>query len=107
MSYVIYHKETFKLLECRQANKRSYDTEAAAKAAITRVERAAEACRIVTRLANFKRADYIVSTMDAYLAAKPAPKMVTVINLMSGLPVLQAEDTPRCCDVSSELYWSM
>lgn len=36
-----------------------------------------------------------------------AVEMETVINLMSGQPVRQRVDTPRSCDVSSELYWSM
>jgi hypothetical protein len=35
------------------------------------------------------------------------PTMKTVINLMSGLPVEIAHDTPRSCDPSTELYWSM
>ncbi len=33
--------------------------------------------------------------------------MVEVRNLQSGKMVLQRYDTPRSCDVSSELYWSM
>lgn len=36
-----------------------------------------------------------------------ANKMVEVTNLMTGEKVLQPRNTPRCCDVSSELYWSM
>jgi hypothetical protein len=30
-----------------------------------------------------------------------------VMNLMSGKPVEQAIDTPHCCRVDSETYWSM
>ena len=30
-----------------------------------------------------------------------------VQNLMSGRDVVQAKNTPVCCDVSSETYWSM
>jgi len=30
-----------------------------------------------------------------------------VQNLMSGRDVVQDKDTPLCCDVSSETYWSM
>ncbi len=36
---------------------------------------------------------------------QPATK--TVRNLMSGKDVEIPSDTPRCCDPSSELYWSM
>jgi len=35
------------------------------------------------------------------------PSMKTVTNLMTGKPVEIAHDTPRACDPSSELYWSM
>jgi hypothetical protein len=35
------------------------------------------------------------------------PTMKTVRNLMSGEQVQIAHDTPRSCDPSSELYWSM
>lgn len=35
------------------------------------------------------------------------PTMKTVRNLMSGAAVEIPHDTPRCCDPSSELYWSM
>jgi hypothetical protein len=30
-----------------------------------------------------------------------------VKNLMSDRDVIQAKDTPLCCDVSMETYWSM
>ena len=35
------------------------------------------------------------------------PSMKTVRNLMSGALVEIPHDTPRSCDPSSELYWSM
>ena len=35
------------------------------------------------------------------------PSMKTVKNLMSGKDVQIAHDTPRSCDPSTELYWSM
>ena len=35
------------------------------------------------------------------------PTMKTVKNLMSGVDIQIAHDTPRSCDPSSELYWSM
>ena len=34
------------------------------------------------------------------------PTMKTVINIMSGKEIQIATNTPRCCDPSSELYWS-
>ena len=35
------------------------------------------------------------------------PTMKTVRNLMSGKEIQIAHDTPRACDPSSELYWTM
>ena len=35
------------------------------------------------------------------------PTMKTVRNLMTGQEIQIAHDTPRSCDPSSELYWSM
>ena len=35
------------------------------------------------------------------------PTMKTVKNLMTGEDVVIPHDTPRACDPSSELYWSM
>ena len=35
------------------------------------------------------------------------PTTKTVKNLMTGADVVIAYDTPRSCDPSSELYWSM
>ena len=35
------------------------------------------------------------------------PTMKTVKNLMTGVDVEIPHDTPRSCDPSSELYWSM
>ena len=35
------------------------------------------------------------------------PTMKTVVNLMTGQDIQIPHDTPRSCDPSSELYWSM
>ena len=35
------------------------------------------------------------------------PSMKTVVNLMTGKAIQIPHDTPRACDPSSELYWSM
>ena len=51
-------------------------------------------------------AQWEVMSLDAYKEAYPV-KMVPVRNLMSGEIVMEAEDTPRCCSVGSELYWTM
>ena len=35
------------------------------------------------------------------------PTMKTVVNLMTGAAIQIPHDTPRSCDPSSQLYWSM
>lgn len=71
-----------------------FATEGAAKAAATRL---AKANKIV-------RED--CSILEGSEFAK-IEKTETVINLMSGKSVVQSVNTPLCCDVSSETYWSM
>jgi hypothetical protein len=39
--------------------------------------------------------------------AEAVPTMKRVRNLMSGVEIEIPHDTPRSCDPSSELYWSM
>lgn len=39
--------------------------------------------------------------------AEPESNLKTVRNLLSGAEVVIPVDTPRCCDPSSELYWTM
>jgi hypothetical protein len=41
------------------------------------------------------------------IAALQKPKMKKVRSLMTGNEIEIAEDTPWCCDPSSETYWSM
>lgn len=50
-------------------------------------------------------AGYSVTDMDTFLSL-PIP-MKTVRNLMTGDMIEIPAATPRCCDPSSELYWSM
>ena len=45
-------------------------------------------------------------TVDKF-RVEVVPTTKTVRNLMSGALVEIAHDTPRSCDPSSELYWSM
>ena len=74
-----------------------YSTERAAKSAITRISK---------MLAGWGRKvpNFFVMEHGAYVAQVP---MITVTNLMTGLPVTIRADTPACCDPSTETYWSM
>ena len=77
-----------------KTNKEWFATAAAAKAAITR-----EHNRGAIHAASFA-----VASTDEFAKLE---KTVTVQNLMSGKDVVQSVNTPRSCDPSSELYWSM
>ena len=56
-----------------------------------------------TVLETFKR-KYQANAHAFYLGQTT---MKTVTNLMTGKDIEIAENTPRACDPSSELYWSM
>lgn len=47
---------------------------------------------------SYTPADYYYNTVVG---------MKTVINLMTGKEIQIPTNTPRCCDPSSELYWTM
>ena len=91
MTYVVYHKETTRYLP----GKYQFETERAAKAAITRAH----------NKGKINREDYTFAEYCHFV--DNIEKTVTVTNLMSGNPVEQRVNTPHCCDVSSETYWSM
>lgn len=98
MRYVAYHKDTTRYL-CRhpntKTNKEAFESQGAAKAAITR-----EARRGAINAADF----LVANNVDFY---NNIEKKEIVRNLMSGKDVEQRVNTPLCCDPSSETYWSM
>jgi len=95
--FVVYHKETTLRAYNPQGHGGSvYKTESAAKAYLT---------RLVKRFSNIKREDYAIAELGVFYNS--IEKSEVVINLMSGKPVTQSVNTPLCCDVSSELYWTM
>ena len=73
---------------------KEYKTEAAAKAQVTRLNKE------YGNTVQWK----VITSAEYY--SRPV-KMVERINLMSGLPYMEAEDTPNFCSPSSETYWSM
>ena len=97
MSYIIYRKSDSKIMEHPRTRTRSYGTEKSANAALTKM--------INSNRLSGERSDYDESEYEYY--TQNIEQYVTVRNLMSGEPVRQSINTPRCCDVSSELYWSM
>ena len=97
MSYVIVNADTEKLYKAPgEYRHNSYETERAAKGVATRLSNA-----------NGKPGSpWYAMSYIAYREKFPV-KMVTRINLMSGLPFEEAEDTPGFCSPASEAYWSM
>ena len=96
--YVIYHKATtrfLRILKNRHWEDAKFATEGAAKAALTRLEKKGAVERSSVAIAE---AGVFHATIE---------KTETVINLMSGKPVVQPVNTPLVCDPSSETYWSV
>jgi len=62
--------------------------------------------QVCTKLNKTTDAEHIVLPSDQYRVQFPV-KMVQRHNMMSGLPYMEAEDTPSYCSPASEAYWSM
>jgi hypothetical protein len=92
MSYVIVSKGTGLIVTDGPNKSRAYKTFGAAKATRTRL------CR---------KAGWITSELKIIESSTYQAPMKKVKNLMSGVEIEIAADTPRCCDPSSELYWTM
>lgn len=96
--FVIYHTATtrfLRILKNRHWEDAKFATEAAAKAALTRLEKAGKVARSSVAIAE---AGVFYATIE---------KTETVKSLMSGRDVVLSVNTPRACDPSSELYWSI
>jgi hypothetical protein len=95
--FVLFHVESTKIVRILRSGywqDAKFATEGAAKACATRLSKAGK-----LELNNH-------AVMEECEFAR-IEKKETVINLMSGKPVVQSVNTPLCCDVSSETYWSM
>ena len=86
MSYIVYHiASTQKLKE--------FNSKSSAKRSATCMNR------------NAKGLKYSYASEHTYHNSIVTTKKV--VNLMSGKEIEIPSNTPRCCDPSSELYWSM
>lgn len=86
MAFVVYHKASTQLAKI-------FNAESSAKRSATCMNRNAGAD-------SYAYAD--VKDYDTLVVKKKVVK-----NLMTGKDVVIDSNTPRCCDPSSELYWSM
>ena len=86
MSYVVYHKASTQIIK-------SFDTESGAKRSATCMNR------------NAGDVKYTYADNETY--TKRIVHRKTVKSLMTGQDVEINSNTPRCCNPSSETYWSM
>lgn len=96
MAYLIYDKISTKIVRIMRDGywqDARFATEAAAKAGLTRLKKAGK-----------YTPDMMIDTVENFAGVE---KYEVVISLMSGKPVRQRVNTPRSCDPSTELYWSI
>jgi hypothetical protein len=103
--FVIYNKATSGILNIRGADGRHsthYYGIGAAKAALTRF----------CKKSKFNFSDpeyplyrYAIAEREQYSAK--IEQLVEKTNLMTGVKFMQSVNTPRSCDPSTELYWTM
>ena len=95
MAYVVYNIETTQTVNEKRFGRETYKTEAAAKAART---------RMIKRI-KFDPTQLAIAEVAFY--TKHVAKTVTRTNLMTGKTYQESVNTPMCCSPSSETYWSM
>ncbi len=95
MAYVVYNLDTTAIVTERAYGKQYYATEAAAKAAKTRI------CR------KTNTAENLLAVQDSQMYHMLIAGTREVVNLMSGETVRESVNTPWHCSVASESYWSM
>ena len=88
-------------LSIYKADKRTKSGERLLSTTVWRNRDAAEMVREVREL------QYSTWPVSQGYRCEFVPTMKTVTNLMSGKEIQIPHDTPRSCDPSSELYWTM
>ncbi len=88
---------------------KSYKTHAAAQAAITRAHKKYVRAFPYVPGSTAAEDDPLswMAAADSYYYHLMIEQRVTKRNLMTGKEFTQSVNTPRSCDPSSELYWSM
>jgi hypothetical protein len=103
MAYVLYEVASTRIVTEKRYGKESYQTEAAAKSARTRLLRKGK--RINGQHVVYKPEDLAVA--EARFYAQNIEKMVERVNMMSGKKYIESINTPNYCSPASEAYWSM
>jgi hypothetical protein len=102
--FVVVNVGTERAYSKKHCSASVYQLERTARAQCTRLNREYTGCSLQIDANGQDVVQWKVMSVEAY-NARPV-KMVERINLMSGLPYMEAEDTPYFCSPSSETYWS-
>jgi hypothetical protein len=94
MAYVVYRTSDSKLCNERAYGKESWATEAAARAALTRM----------LKKDRYPGEELRVQELGAYRML--IEQTVERVNLMTGKTFRESINTPHYCSPSSESYWS-
>ena len=100
MAYVVYETASTRIVGI---NRTDYATEAAAKAARTRLLKIKP--RKWSGRVQYKPEDLAVAELGFY--RQNIEKMVERVNMMSGKKYIESVNTPSYCSPASEAYWSM
>ena len=103
MSYVIYRKDTTAIPA--QLRDKTYKTLSAAKAALTRFNKAwAKTRGLLGNEPEAPQFTMAIAELDHYY--KNIERQVERVNMMSGKTYTESVNTPLCCSPASETYWS-
>ena len=105
MSYVIVRNETGAIVRNNRTGKEFYASMGRATHALERMVANGQLKENQEEEHGLIHSWYTCYELEYY--RNKVEKYETVINLMSGKEVRQSVNTPLCCDVSSETYWSM
>lgn len=95
MAYVVYRTSDSRTCNEKTYGKDTWATEAAAKAAMTRI----------IKKNRYPGETLAVQSVDAYRMF--VEQTVEKVNMMSGKTYRESVNTPNYCSPSSEAYWSM
>lgn len=102
MAYVVYRTSDSRIVTEKRYGKDTFATEAAAKAARTRMLKKPR--KVNGELVVYKPEELKVQDLQAYRMF--IEETVERVNLMSGKTYRESVNTPNCCSPASETYWS-
>ena len=95
MTYVVYNIGTTQTVNEKRWGRETFKTEAAAKAARTRM------------IKKWKHDPAQLAVAEVAHYTQNIAGTVTRVNMMTGKTYEESVNTPHCCSPASETYWSM